>query len=183
MEIDDLKSVWQTLPNIAKNKEELNKLLTKNSDPVLIGIRKQLIIEFIGFCAFLFFYYSIFDGAKKPIAINLMIISAIMLQLFNGYRGYLIQAKFRSGHNLYDSLINLTNKLKSYRVENVICRAFFGLSIILFFTYGIEFTQNNWLPLILIATIFSLQLLSLYNIWSKRINRLKRVMKEFSTVE
>lgn len=182
MEIDNLKSVWQTLPNATKNKEELNQLLKKNSNPILAGIRKQLIIEFLGFSAFLACYFSMFDGANKPLIVNLMIIIAIIIQLLNGYRGYLIQAKFRSSISLYNDLLNFTNQLKSYRVENLLCKTFFGISIIIFFTYGIKITENEWLPLVLIVTIFCLQLLSLNGIWQKRINRLKVTIRDFENM-
>ena len=181
MEIDNLKSIWQTISTPQKSREELNLLLKKNSYPILASIKKQIIIEALGFTTFLFCYFNIFDGADKPLAGNLIIVAAILLQLFYNYRGYLMQSNFRSSTNLSSDLKNFIGKLKTYKTEVLLARTFFAIGIIGFFTYNINFSESKWLALAVILIIFSVQLAFLYRIWSKRINRLELVLDEFKS--
>lgn len=181
MGIDNLKSVWQGIATPQKSREELNLVLKKNSYPILASIKKQIIIEALGFTTFLFCYFTMFDGADKPLVSNLIIVMAILLQLFYNYRGYLMQSNFRSSTNLSSDLKNFTGKLKIYRIEVLLARTFFVIGIIVFFTYNINFSESKWLALAVILIIFSAQLAFLYRIWSKRINRLELVLEEFKS--
>lgn len=181
MEIDNLKSVWQEISTPQKNTEELNLMLKKNSHPILASIKKQIVIEALGFTAFLFCYFTMFNGADKPLVGNLIIVAAILLQLFYNYRGFLMQSNFRSSTNLTSDLQNFTVKLKTYRTEVLLARTFFAFGIIAFFTYNINFSESKWLALAVISIIFSVQLGFLYRIWSKRINRLTLVLEEFKS--
>jgi len=181
MEIDNLKSVWQEISTPQKNKEELNLMLKKNSHPILASIKKQIFIETIGFTMFLFCYFTMFDGTDKPLAVNLIIIAAILLQLFYGYKGYLMQSSFRSSTNLNTDLESFATKLKSYSTQVLLARAFFAIAVIAFFTYNINFSESKWLALAAILLIFSFQLGFLYRVWSKRISRLELVLEEFKS--
>ncbi|MFN0293440.1 hypothetical protein [Pedobacter helvus] len=181
MEIDNLKSTWQEISIPQKNKEELNLMLKKNSHPVLTSIKKQITIELLGFTAFLFCYFTMFDGETKPIAINLTIMGAILLQLFYGYKGYLMQSKFKSNTNLNDNLQSFTKQLQSYRLQVLLARITFAIGFITFFTYHINFSAIKWLVLAFIIVIFGVQLWLLHRIWSKRISRLELVLEEFKS--
>lgn len=181
MEIDNLKSVWQEISTPQKDKEQLNVMLKKNSHPILASIKKQIVIEALGFTAFLFCYFTMFDGTEKPFAINIIIVTAILLQLYYGYKGYLIQRVFRSSTNLNQDLFNFIIKLKSYRTEVLLARAFFAIGVIAFFTYNINFSTSKSWALALIIMLFSVQLGFLYHIWSKRINRLALIIEEFKS--
>lgn len=181
MEIDNLKSAWQEISTPQKNEEELNLMLKKNSHPILASIKKQIVIEALGFTAFLFCYFTMFDGADKPLAVNLIIIAAILLQLFYGYKGYLMQSGFKSSTNLNNDLESFATKLKSYRMEVMLARVFFAIGVIAFFTYNINFSANKFWALAFIILIFSVQLGFLYRIWTKRINRLELVLEEFKS--
>jgi hypothetical protein len=181
MEMDNLKSAWHEISPPQKGKEELHLLLKKNSYPVLASIKKQLIIELFGFTAFLFCYYSIFDGETKPLVINLTIIVAILLQLFHSYKGMIMQSSFKSGNNLTDDLENFIAQLKSYRLRVVLSRIVFTIGFITFFTYNFSFSERKWWILAFIAITFSIQLGLLYRLWSKRINKLVSTLEEFKT--
>ncbi|WAC41092.1 hypothetical protein [Pedobacter sp. SL55] len=181
METDNLKSVWQDISTPQKNKEELNLMLKQNSHPVLTSIKKQITIELLGFTAFLFCYFTMFDGQTKPLATNLILITAILIQLIFGYKGFLMQSSFRSSTNLNNDLEGFATKLKSYRMEVILARAFFAIGVVAFFTYNINFSISKFWVLAAILIIFSVQLGLLYRIWSKRINRLQLILKEFKS--
>ena len=181
MEIDNLKSTWQDISAPQKKEEELDLLLKKNSHPVLTSIKKQIIIELFGFTAFLFCYFTMFDGETKPIAINLTIMGAVLLQLFYGYKGFLMQSRFKSSTNLNDNLQSFMKHLKSYRLQVLLARTTFAIGFITFFTYDISFSALKWLFLAFIIVIFVVQLCLLYRIWSKRIGRLELVLEEFKS--
>lgn len=181
MEIDNLKSVWQEISTPQKNKEELNLMLKKNSHPILASIKKQVAIESLGFTAFIFCYFTMFDGADKPLAVNLIIIVAIVLQLFYSYKGYLMQSSFRSSTNLNNDLESFATKLKSYRMEVMLARIIFAVALLIFFSYGINFSTNKFWALGFIIVIFSVQLGLFYRIWNKRINRLELVLEDFKS--
>jgi hypothetical protein len=181
MEKDKLQSLWQGINPTQKSQEELSKILKDRSHPVLKSMKKQILIELIGFTAFLFCYYTMFDGAAKPLLINVTLIVAIALPLLHNLKGYRLQKQFKSSSNLKDDLTSFVAKLKSFRVETMIARIAFVFGFLLFFTYNIEFSQGKWWATLLIMIAFSIQLFFLYKIWSGRINRLKLVLQEFST--
>ena len=53
------------------------------------------------------------------------------------------------------------------------------IGIILFFTNGIELNEKRWFAMAFMALVFILQLLIIYNIWQKRIARLKLNIQDF----
>lgn len=179
MEIDNLKSVWQEISTPQKNTEELNLMLKKYSCPMLSSIKKQLTIETTSFSVFLLSYFTMFDGQNKPLAINLVIISSILLQLFYGYRGYSIHNEFRGSENLSYELKRLVSRLRPYRLQTLCARIFFASSLLLFFVYNINPSQEKWIAISFIIEILVVQMIFFYRIWSKRINRLELVLKEF----
>jgi hypothetical protein len=181
MEMDNLKSVWQEISPAQKEKEELHLLLKKNSYPILASIKKQLIIELVGFTAFLFCYNTMFDGETKPLWINLTIVAAILLQLFYGYKGFSMQSRFKSNNNLTEDLEYFIIQLQSYRFQVLLSRIVFAIALIIFFTYNISFYQRKWWVLAFIVITFSIQLGFLYRLWSKRINKLEATLAEFKS--
>lgn len=179
MEKDNLKSTWKGISIPQKGKEELNLMLRKNSHPVLAAIKKQVTIELIGFTGFLFGYFTMFDGIGKPTYINVIIIAAIALQLFYGYKGYLLQSRFKGDKNLYKDLENFNSRLKTHRLGVITARVLFAIGLIVYFTYSISFSSNKFLALAFIVLTFSVQLWFLYKVWSKRILKLASVLEEF----
>ena len=181
METDNLKSVWQGIAPAQKSKEDLNKMCKEHSNPVLKSIKKQMIIELLGFTAFLFCYYSMFDGADKPLFVNIIITIAILAPILHHVKSYKLQKLFKGGTNLKDNLTDFVSNLKVLRVENLITRIIYISGMMLFFTYNINFSESNWWALVAILIVFSAQLFILHKVWSVRINKLKLVLQEFST--
>ncbi|RZK93053.1 MAG: hypothetical protein EOO98_00855 [Pedobacter sp.] len=181
MEKDKLSLLWQDIAPAQKSQEDLSKMFKERSNPVLKSIRKQILIEFLGFGAFLFCYYSMFDGADKPLFVNIMITFAILAPILHHVKCYQLQKQFKSGHNLKEDLTDFVAKLKTFRIETLIARVLFISGMLLFFTYNIHFSANKWWALVIIITSFSIQLFFLYKVWSNRIYKIKLVLQEFST--
>lgn len=182
METDNLKSVWQSITPAQKSNEDLIKMSKERSNTVLKPMRKQIYIELFGFIAFLFCYYSMFDGANKPLTINLIIAVAIVLPIINHLRGYQLQKQFKSGKNLKDDLTSFVNKLENFRVETIIARLAFTIGLMLFFTYNITFSVQKWWAISLIFIVFSIQFFFLHKTWLNRISKLKLVLQELNGV-
>jgi len=180
METDNLKSVWQSIVPAQKSREDLMKMSKGRSNAVLKPMRKQIYIELLGFIAFLFCYYSMFDGADKPLPINIIITVAILLPILNHLKGYQLQKQFKSGNNLKDDLTSFINKLEHFRIETIIARLAFTIGLMLFFTYNITFSAQKWWAVILIVIVFSIQFFFLHKVWSNRINQLKLVLQELN---
>lgn len=87
-----------------KNNEELRKMLQENRHPVLKGIRLQMIIETTAWTIFLFVYYDMFDGHRKPLYLNALLVTAVLLLLLHSITGYLSAKNLVSGNNLKQSL-------------------------------------------------------------------------------
>lgn len=181
MEKDKLSSLWQDIAPARKSKEDLSNMLKERSNPVLKSIGKQIIIELLGFTAFLFCYYSIFDGADKPLFINVIIIIAILAPILHHIKGYQLQKQFKSSNDLKADLTNFVEKMKLLRIATLIARIIFISGMMLFFTYNIDLSASKYLAVGLILMIFTAQLFFLYKVWSARINKLKVVLQEFNT--
>lgn len=179
MESDKLISTWKGITTPEKNERDLAKMLKENNHPILKAIKKQLIVEFVGFSIFMFCYYSMFDGEHKPTFVNIIIILAILFPLLHNLRAYQLQRKLKSSSNIKDDLSLFIKKTKSFALEAIIARCFFAAGVLTFFTYQIKFSESKWWALIIIISIITLQLVWLYSIWAKRINKLKLALNTF----
>lgn len=179
MENDDLKSLWKKVKNPEKDVNQLSNMLKAKNHPVLRSIKRQAIFEFLAFAVFLFCYYTLFDGNKKPLSINLILIFAVAFNMLNHLKGYRLQQGFRASENIKDDLKSFAAKLKSYQIQVIISKIIWVIGIMLFFTNGIELNEKKWFAMAFIALIFILQLLIIYNIWQKRIARIKLNIQDF----
>lgn len=179
MEIDDLKSEWNTLQPIPKNDETLLLMLQENTHPVLKSIRKQIWIEVSAWFFFLMVYYSMFDGYEKPFWINLILIIALLLPIFHSFYGYYYNKYLANGLDVKTALEQLYNRLKNYALVTILARVGFAFGLLFFFTYNIHFTTAKYFLLAFILFVFSIQLFALYQIWRKRLRVLKSVIITF----
>jgi len=181
MENDDLKSLWKGIKTPEKDANQLSKMMKAKNHPVLKSIKRQAIVEFLAFAIFLFCYYTMFDGNKKPLLINLILIFAAAFNMLNHLKGYRLQQHFRASENIKDDLKSFAAKLKTYQLEVIISKVILLIGLMLFFTNGIEFTEKKWFAMAVIAVVFILQLALLNNIWRKRITRIKLTIQDFET--
>lgn len=180
MDLDDLKSEWNTIEPITTSNERLLLMLQENKHPVLKSIRNQIRIEVIAWLLFLIVYYSMFDGAEKPLWVNLILILAVAMPIFHSLYGYHYNKYLTDGSNIKDALDQLYSRLKKYALISIIARVGFVCGLLLFFTYPIHLTTTKYLSLGFIAIVVSVQMFVLYRVWAKRLSVLQSSIKSFS---
>ena len=179
MELDQLKSTWNTPEVSSKTTEELKTMLLESRHPVLRGIRKQFAIEIAGWSVFLLCYYTMFDGDQKPVLVNLILVIAVLCSLIHNLTGYSFSKYLISGSNIRASLEHYLSKIKSFAVISVCTRLVFMAGFLLFFTYNIQFNATKYLLLGAMGLVFLAQLVWLGNLWAKRIRTLTRAIGDF----
>lgn len=180
MELDNLKSAWKDMTSENKNTEDLKQMIRENRHPVLKGIRLQMIIEMTAWTIFLFFYYGMFDGDRKPFYVNILLVAAVLLLLMHSFMGYLSAKKLVKGDDLKQSLLNYLSKIKIYAIVSVASRAFTIICVLIFFIAPIKFTPNKYILLAGIILLVPFQVFFLSRIWSKRIKKLKTAINGLS---
>jgi hypothetical protein len=179
MEGDALQSAWQQMPAGQKSNTELRAMMKENTHPVLKRIRKQLIIETIAFAAFLFVYYDFFDGDRKPVYANVLLVSSLILVILHNVLGYIMAKRSIKGDNLKQSLQHQLSKMKTYAAFSIAGRVITSACLLLFFTSVITFTApKSWLLAGLMA-IMVVQLVLLAVIWLKRIRHMRSTISLF----
>jgi hypothetical protein len=183
MELNDLKSGWQTADSAFTNEADLHKMTQVIHHPSLKKIRTKLIVETISLVFFLFVYYDWFDGDKKPFTVNVLLVSSLLLYVLNDVIGYFSIARPIRGRNLKLSIQNYLLMIKRLSVFSVIISFLYSISIIIFFTSVIDFTKEKRLILAgIIVVLFQMILLS-FKIWAKRIKNLKQQVNDFNLDE
>lgn len=181
MENDPLKSIWKSVETKQKSPNELTAMFKEGNHPALKAIKKQALFELAGFILFLFCYYTMFDGAAKPLLMNIILVAAIALNMFHHYRGYRLQQAFRSRQNLKEDLKNFAKKLKSFQMETILSKIIWLVGLMLFFTNGIQMNEKKWWAVIAILSIFLVQLILLNSIWAKRVGKIKTIIQELES--
>jgi len=174
MEFNELKSTWNTVKTPEISPTEIQKMLSENRHPVLKNIRKQLTIEIIGWSISLICYYTMFDGDKKPVWINLLLVFSILLPVIHNLMGYRFAKYLVQGSNIQESLKNYLARVKRYAAISIISKQLFLIGLLLFFTYGLSFNTSKAISLVIIGVIFIIQLVLTYRIWAKRLVSLEK---------
>lgn len=179
MEGDALQSAWQQMTASQRTNTELQAMMKENTHPVLKRIRKQLIIETIAFTAFLFVYYDFFDGDRKPVYANVLLVSAMLLVILHNIPGYMMARQTINSDNIKQSLQVQLKKMRTYAALSIAARVLTSACLLLFFTSVITFTtQKSWLLAVLIA-VMVVQLGWLAVIWLKRIRQMRTTIDLF----
>jgi len=176
MKIDELKTAWNEIETPAKSAEEIKLMLQENRHPVLKGIRKQVIIELIGWSVFLACYYSMFDGGNKPLWMNVLLVVCVLFPLIHNLMSYGFTKYLIKGDTIRESVNNYLSNVKIYAGVSVISRALFASGLLLFLTYGIKFNEAKYFSLGVIVLLFLVQLGLLVNLWIKRLNKLNAIV-------
>lgn len=171
MNADNFKSTWKDMPTASTTPEALGKMIQENRHPVLKGIRRQLIIEIIGWGAFLLVYYDFFDGDKKPFYANVLLVVAIGLMLIHNIAGYFVHRNKISGTNLSQSLQQYLSGLKNYARISILSRVVSIGAFLLFFMVTIQWTPHKYWLLTLLLVI-PVQVFLLYKVWASRIKQI-----------
>ncbi|TWF45317.1 hypothetical protein FHW36_1011247 [Chitinophaga polysaccharea] len=179
--MDHLKSYWDNTPTPNRNILEIQALAEKKTSPVIRSIRKQLTIEIVGYSAFLLVYYDFFDGHKKPLSLNLLLVAAMLLLLAHNAFGYTLSKRPVLGENLLDNLRTKSLQIKQYAVISISSKILAMAGIFSFFLgMGIQWNNARYAALAAITGIVALQGFLLWKVWAARIKRMNATIAELS---
>ncbi|MXV15612.1 hypothetical protein [Hufsiella ginkgonis] len=176
MELDEFRSAWNTPVSLSKTPADIKTMLSENRHPVLKQIRRQSLLEIAGWTIFLACCYTMFDGDRKPLWINITLVISVLLPLAHNTAGYLGAKNLVKGTDLKRSLENYHRSLKTFAALSVAARTLFGTGLVLFFTYGLRLNLTRMLSLGAIALVFALQIWLLLRMWNKRISLLGKTI-------
>lgn len=176
MEQNALISAWQAVGATPKNTSELKSMIQERRHPVLRRIRRQLLIETLAFTAFLFVYYDFFDGNRRAVYINGLLVGAMLLAIAHNIMGYILTKHPIKGDNIIQSLKDHLFKMKMYVAASVVIRALMAACLLLFFASVITFNANKYWVLIGVIVLLIVQLVLLSGIWFKRIRQIKEII-------
>lgn len=180
MELDELKAAWNNMETPANTPEEIKLMLQENRHPVLKEIRKQLAIEITGWSIFLAVYYTMFDGDKKPLLINVILVITVLLPLIHNLMGYRFSKYLVNGATIRQSLENYLSKVRVYAIVSVMSRVFFMTGLLVFLLYGLNFNSAKYISLAVIISFFLVQTVLLSLLWTKRLKKLGNVLTAFN---
>jgi hypothetical protein len=182
MDLDDMKSYWQQLPAESnKPAEALKRMIKENGHPVLKGIRRQLLIEMVGWLVFLIVSYDFFDGQKKPLYLNLLIVGAGIFVVAHNGLGYMMARNLKTAGNIASALSDYLNKTKTYAIVSITSRIVSMTALLLFLTDAIQFTKEKHIVLAGIVVLFAVQIGLLCRLWIKRIIQLQTSITELES--
>ena len=183
MELEDLKSGWQNAGEAFKNEAELRNMTKIANHPVLKKIRIKLTAETIFLSLFLVIYYDWFDGDKKPLYANVVLVTGLLLYIANGVIGYAAIAKPIRGLNLKISITKYLGRVKRLAVSSLVFSFLYSICLIVFFTSVIHFTREKRLLLVALSVILFQFMFWSYRVWIKRIKSLRQQVKELDADE
>jgi hypothetical protein len=177
MELDELKKEWQSIktPQIGPN--ELKNMTIERSHPVLSDIRKQLIIECMGWSGFLIVCFTGLDAEQKPLLSNVILLLSVGLPMVFNIYGYRLSKGLIAGPNIYSSLQNRMESLNHFAIISVVLRIVLIIGVIYFFIANRNIDQGKMLLIGAGILLLILPLYSLVRIWIKRISQLSGILK------
>lgn len=171
--MDPLKAAWDSTPTPSRNTAAIAAIIDKQASPVMRKIRKQLLIELLGYTAFLIAYYDFFDGDKKPFYLNaLLVVSVLFLLAYNVF-GYTLAKNPVMGNSLLDSMQQQLQQLKRFALISVACRVLAMAGIFTFFLANIHWNNSKYAAVGVIAILTLLAVFVHRSIWVGRIKRLR----------
>ena len=179
MEKDFLKSEWQGMATAPKSNEALKSMMLERAHPVLKRIRRQLIIEIIAFTVFLLVYYDFFDGNRKPVYANVLLVMGLLFVVINNIAGYMLTRMPAAGNTIKQQLASHLTKIKTFSIITILIRMLAAGCLLLFFTSAIKFTEVKYWILTAVILVLVIQLTLLSRIWAKRIKQLQITINDF----
>ncbi|HVI48087.1 MAG TPA: hypothetical protein VM802_24685 [Chitinophaga sp.] len=177
---DPLKAAWDNISTAFSNEGALKEIISRKNGPVLKAIRRQLIFESGCYTVFLAVYYDFFDGHTRPFYLNAVLVTAILLMLLHNVAGYFLAKVQTTDNSLTKGVALQLRHLKQYAGMSIASRLLGITGLLIFFTAGIHWSSNKYQILGAAIIIILFQLLLLWQIWSKRINKLQDTLRELS---
>lgn len=178
MELNDLKSDWQTAGKSSKSESQLLKMTQVRNHPSLKKIRFKLVFEAVVLLLFALVYYDWFDGHEKPLFANILLTGSLVLIMLQDIVGYIAVAKPIAGANLKIYVQECLVRIQRLSILSIALSFAYGLSLLIFFSSIIAFDTKKY---ILIAGLFLLLLGSIYvsyRMWSSWIVKLRVLASE-----
>ena len=183
MNIEELRSEWQSIKTPQIDLDRLKDMTTEKSHPVLSRIRKQLIVELIGWSAFVVICFTGLDAEQKPILANAILLLSVTLPMIFNIYGYRLSKELISGPDISSSLQNRIYALKNFAVVSVVLRIILISGVAYFFLSTVDINQSKFILLGAGSVFLIFPLYLLVRIWKKRIGKLKdnlSLLKEHS---
>ncbi|MHA4812634.1 hypothetical protein ACX0G9_31360 [Flavitalea flava] len=181
MDLQDLKSSWQNAGGPAKMESDLQKMTRISRLPSIKKIRIKLIMETIGLTLFLLVYRDWFDGDKKPFFVNALLVSSVLLYIFNDVLGYISLVLPASGANLKLSLQQYLVRIRRLSVFSLMVSSLYSIFLILFFSAVINFTKVKVLLLVGVLILMALMVWFSFRTWNKWIRALASQVEDFTS--
>ena len=179
MELDDLKSIWNTVAQ-PKTENDLHLMLKENRHPVLKRIRQQIIIETSGWLVFLLCYYTMFDGAAKPLIANAMLITAVLAAFLHNLTGYSFSKNLVVDKDINTALLTWLAKIKQHAMVSIILRVVFIAGLLTFFCWNVNIDARRYMVLGAGLVVFIAQLVVLNKVWMGRIRSIRDALDSLS---
>ncbi|GGM92646.1 hypothetical protein GCM10010967_27290 [Dyadobacter beijingensis] len=179
MNIDDLKSEWQRAGAEPHSEQELAMMTRVRNHPTLRGLRIKFVTEIAALTAFLLLYYDGFDGAQKPMIINVLLIFSITLYVTTNALGYAQIQNPRVSGNIREALARRVQSLKRMAALSLGSSVVYALALVAFLTYQIEFNQRKYI--ILSGLVIGFILLFYYSLisWRRKISHFEAMQADF----
>lgn len=172
MDMNDLKSSWQSANSPKRTEKELAMMTTVRKHPQLRRIQVKLLIESVFLILFLSTYYDALDGARRPLWLNVVFLGSVILYILNDVAGFINITRLTRGSSILDALRSLNMRLRNLKVFSLFTSALFGLSLVAFLSSGISFTTFKLGVLAgILATMAGLMYVS-HRLWSQWIARI-----------
>ena len=179
MNIDDLKSGWQSAGHEPLSEKELAMMTRVRNHPSLRKLRIKLVTEIVALTALLFLFYDGLDGAQKPLAVNILLIAGIVLYIVNNALGYFhIQNPLVSG-NIREAVARQARSLKTLAVLSLSSSVVYAAALLFFLTYQTAFTQRKYIILSALIIIFSLLFYYSWISWQRKITHFRQLEADF----
>ena len=172
MNIEELKNDWKNLQPDNTGMKEQSMLKRGKGNSQLNAIRLRLVIEMVSYVLFLAVYYTMFDGDKKPLYANLLLVGSFLMVIIHSMAGYLAAKNIISGENILQSMTKYHKKLKGYAMVSLLTRTVSLICLLIFFLSSVELdTKKNWILLGLVLLV-AIQAYINYKLWFARIKKI-----------
>jgi hypothetical protein len=170
MNIDQLKTDWKNLR--PENTAIRQQPIIKKGSNHLNAIKLRLAIEMLSYVLFLAVYYTMFDGDRKPLYANLLLVGSFIMVIIHNLTGYLAATNILSGDDILQSMTKYHRKLKVYAIVCLLTRTVSLICLLIFFVSSVELdTKKNWI-LAGLCLLVPIQAYINHKIWFARIRRI-----------
>ena len=179
MNIDELKSEWRQAGREPLSEKELAMMTRVRNHPSLRRLRIKFITEIAALAGLLFLFYDGFDGAQKPLIVNILLIVSIVIYITNNALGYFhLQNPSVSG-NITQALAKQSRSLKKLAVLSMASSVVYAATLLFFLTYQVAFNQRKYIILSALIVVFFLLFYYSWISWQRKIAHFRQLEADF----